>query len=190
MLEELWGGVSDFIGDGLSSMLESILNATIFKLFYFLERALCWVIGILMELFEVFAGLEPVTYNGKSDYLINVFFSNKAINNIYWGMAIIGMILIFVFTLWAVIKKMFDLEGKQQQSLGQIIASAVRSLFIIVGLTLVVSVVLNATGTLMRQIDYIFNNAYHLDQPQERDFSDEEYAALFSETVMLVRLPQ
>ncbi|MBR5428991.1 MAG: hypothetical protein IK116_00520, partial [Firmicutes bacterium] len=178
MLEELWGGVSDIIGDGLSSMLESILNATIFKLFYFLERALCWVIGILMELFEVFAGLEPVTYNGKSDYLINVFFSNKAINNIYWGMAIIGMILIFVFTLWAVIKKMFDLEGKQQQSLGQIIGSAVRSLFIIVGLTLVVSVVLSATGTLMRQIDYIFNNAYHLDQPQEREFSDEEYAAM------------
>ena len=178
MLEDIWGGVSDFLGDGLSSLLESILNATIFKLCYYLEKALCWIIGVLMDLFEVFAGLEPVTYNGQQDYLINVFFSNKAISNIYWGMAIIGMVLIFVFTIWSVIRKLFDLEGKQQQSMGQIIWSAVRSLFLIVGLTLVVSVVLNATGILMRQIDYIFNNAYHLDQPQEREFTEEEYAAM------------
>ncbi len=73
---------------------------------------------------------------------------------------------------------MFDLEGKQQQSLGQIIWSAIRSLFLIIGLTLVVSVVLSATSILMRQIDYIFNNAYHLDQPQEREFTEEEYAAM------------
>ena len=159
-------------------MLESILNATIFKLFYYLERALCWLIGIIMELFEVFAGLEPVSYNGQEDYLINIFFSNKAINNVYWGMAIIGMILIFAFTGWAVIRKMFDLEGRQQQSMGQIIWSAIRSLFLIVGLTLIVSVVLYATGVLMRQVDYIFNNAYHLNQAKEREFSDEEYAAM------------
>ena len=137
MLSDIWGSVSDFLGDGLSSLLESILHATIFKLCYYIERALCWLIGILMELFEVFAGLEPVTYNGQQQYLVNVFFSNKAINNIYWGMAIIGMILIFVFTMWAVIRKMFDLEGKQQQSLGQIIWSAIRSLFLIIGLIFV-----------------------------------------------------
>ena len=178
MLDELWGGISDVLGDGLSSMLESILNATIFKLFYYLERALCWVLGVLMDLFEVFAGLETVTYNGSEDYLINVFFSNKAVNNIYWGMAIIGMALIFVFAGWAVIRKMFDIDGKQQQSMGQIIWGAVRSLILIAGLTLVVSVVLTATGVLMRQVDYIFNNAYHMDQPKERDFSDEEYAAM------------
>jgi len=178
LLEGLWEGAGDILGEGLSSMLEQILNATIFKLFYYLESALCWLIGVLMELFEVFAGLEPVTYNGQQQYLINFFFANKAISNIYWGMAIIGMVLIFVFTGWAVIRKMFDIDGKQQQSMGQIIWGAVRSLFLIVGLTLVVNVVISATSILMRQIDYIFNNAYHLDLPQEREFSDEEYAAM------------
>ena len=178
MLEGLWGGVSDFLGDGISSLLESILKLLVFRLFYYLEKALCWLVGILMELFEVFAGLEPVTYNGKQSYLINIFFSNKAISNVYWGMAIIGMVLIFVFAGWAVIRKMFDSEGKQQQSMGQIIWGAIRSLFLIVGLTLVVNVVISATSILMRQVDYIFNNAYHLDQPMERDFTDEEYAAM------------
>ena len=178
MLGDIWSGLSDFLGDTLSSILESVLNATIFKLCYFIEKCLCWIISLLTDLFQVFAGLEPVTYNGSKDYLINIFFSNKAINNIYWGMAIIGMVLIFVFTGWAVIRKMFDSEGKQQSSLGQIIWGAVRSLFMIVGLTLVMNVVLAATGILMQQVDYIFNNAYHLDQPMERDFTEEEYAAM------------
>lgn len=159
-------------------MLEAILKLLVFKVCYYIETGLCWLIGILMELFEVFAGLEPVTYNGRQSYLINVFFSNKAISNVYWGMAVIGMVLIFVFAGWAVIRKMFDVDGKQQQSMGQIIWSAIRSLFLIVGLTLVVNVVISATSILMRQVDYIFNNAYHLDQPRERDFTDEEYAAM------------
>ena len=178
MLDGIVSGIRDVIGDGITSLLESILKLLVFRLFYYLEKALCWLVGILMELFEVFAGLEPVTYNGREDYLINIFFSNKAISNIYWGMAVIGMILIFVFAGWAVIRKLFDAEGKQQQSMGQIIWGAVKSLFLILGLTLVVNVVIYATSVLMRQVDYIFNNAYHLDQPQEREFSDEEYAAM------------
>ena len=178
MLDGIISGIRDVIGDGITSLLESILKLLVFRLFYYLEKALCWLVGILMELFEVFAGLEPVTYNGREDYLINIFFSNKAISNIYWGMAVIGMILIFVFTGWAVIRKLFDAEGKQQQSMGQIIWGAVKSLFLIIGLTLVVNVVIYATSILMRQVDYIFNNAYHLDQPMEREFSDEEYAAM------------
>ena len=178
MLGDLWGGMKDFLGDTLSSILESILNATIYKLCYYIERILCWIVGILTDLFNVFAGLEPATYNGSKDYLINIFFSNKAINNIYWGMAVIGMILVIVFAGWAVIRKMFDLSGKQQQSLGQIIWSAIRSIILITGMTLVISVVLSATGILMQQVDFFFNNAYHLEQPQERDFSEEEYAAM------------
>ena len=178
MLGDLWGGASDLLGDTLSSILESILNATIFKLCYYIERMLCWIIGILTDLFNVFAGLDTVTYNGRQSFLINIFFANKAINNIFWGMAIIGFILIFVFTTWSVIRKMFDLSGKHQESLGQIIWSGIRSIFLIIGLTLIVNVVLEGTGRLMQQIDFIFNNAYHLDQPQEREFTDEEYATM------------
>ena len=178
MLGDIFGAISDFLGDTLSSVLEAILNATIFKLCYHIERLFCWIIGLLTELFEVFSGLEPATYDGQEEYLINIFFSNKAVTNIYWGMAVIGFILIIAFAMWSVIKKMFDLDGKQQQSMGQIIWSALRSMFLIAGMTLIMNVVLYSTGILMQQIDYIFNNAYHLDQPQVRTFSEEEYASM------------
>ena len=168
----------DWIKDNLGSVLESILNATIFKLFYYIEYGLCWVIDILTDLFSVFAGLERVTYNNSHDFLVNILFSNKAISNIYWAMALIGIALTIAFTIWAVVKKMFDASGKMQQSMGQIITATVRSIILILSMNLVMTVVINVTNTLMQQIDYIFNNAYYLDQPEERTFSDEEYAAM------------
>ena len=82
MLDTLWSNISDFLGNTLSSILESVLNATIFKLCYVIEAALCRMIYIFTQLFEVFAGLERAKYDGKSNYLINIFFDNRAVNNI------------------------------------------------------------------------------------------------------------
>ena len=178
MLDTLWGNIQDFLGDTLSSILESVLNATIFKLCYIVEAALCRMINIFTQLFEVFAGLERASYNGKHDFLMNIFFDNKAINNIYWAMALIGVVLTFAFTIWAVIRKLFDASGKVQQSFGQILTGTVRSIVLIMGLTVVMNVVITSTNVLMQQIDYIFNDAYHLDQPMTRKFTEEEYAAM------------
>ena len=178
MLDTLWGNIQDFLGDTLSSILESVLNATIFKLCYIVEAALCRMINIFTQLFEVFAGLERASYNGKHDFLMNIFFDNKAINNIYWAMALIGVVLTFAFTIWAVIRKLFDASGKVQQSFGQILTGTVRSIVLIMGLTVVMNVVITSTNVLMQQINYIFNDAYHLDQPMTRKFTEEEYAAM------------
>ena len=166
------------MGDTMSSILESILNATIFRLFYYLERALCWIIELLYQMFEVFAGMIKVTYNGSTDYLINIFFSNKAVSNIYWGMALIGIALTFGFAIAAVVKKMFDASGKVQQSLGQIIWGGIRSIIIILGMTAIMTVVLNGTGVLMQQVSYLFQDPYNLHLPEERTFTGEEYAAM------------
>ena len=166
------------MGDTLSSILESILNATIFRLFYHLERILCWMIELLYQMFEVFAGLVKVKYNGTANYLINIFFSNKAVSNIYWGMALIGIVLTFGFAIAAVIRKTFDASGKVQQSLGQIIWSGIRSIVVILGMTAIMSVVLNGTGILMQQVSYLFQDPYNLHLPVERTFTGEEYAAM------------
>ena len=162
----------------MSSVVESILNATIFRLFYHLERGLCWIIDILYHMFEVFAGLVKVEYNGSTDYLINIFFSNRAVSNIYWGMALIGIALTFGFAIAAVVKKMFDASGKVQQSLGQIIWGGLRSIIIILGMTAIMSVVLNGTGVLMQQVSYLFQDPYNLHLPEERTYTGEEYAAM------------
>ena len=179
MLDGILDGIMSFLGDTLTSVLESILNATLFKVLYYAETALCWIISQLYDMFEVFAGIVRIQYGDeKPDYLINVFFSNPTVSNIYWAMALIGIALTFGFAIWAVVRKMLDIDGKQQQSLGQIIGAGLKSFFLIISMTLIISVVLRMTNTLMEQIDYTFNNAYHLNYSAEYVFSEEEYAAM------------
>ena len=178
MLDSIFEGIKSFLGDTLTSVLEAVLNATLFKLMYYIEIGMCWIIDQLYTMFRVFAGIDRVSYDGKPDYLINVFFSNGTVSNIYWAMALIGIALTFGFLIWAVARKMFDLDGRQQTSMGQIVGAGMKSILLIVSMTLVISVVLRMTNTLMEQITELFDEGNHLSYPVEREFTEEEYAAM------------
>ena len=167
-------GITDIVNDGL----EAILNATIYKLFYYVGNGLCKIVGWLDQMFRIFAGINKVTYDGEQDYLINIFFNNSVISNIYWGMALIGIVLCLGFAAAAVVRKAFDMSGRQQQGLGQIITSMIRSIVLILGMSAVMIMVLNATNVLMQQVNYLFSDAANIDQPPTIYYTNEEYAAM------------
>ena len=170
--------LGDATSDTLSGILESILNATIYRLLYYIAAALCRIVDFLDQMFRVFAGIDKVTYNGEQDYLVNVFFKNNAVSNIYWGMALIGIVLCFGFAVAAMVRKMFDAEGKVQQSIGQTITSLLQSVLLILGMSAIMVVVLNSTNILMQQVNYIFNDAKDLDIPVTIQYTDEQFAAM------------
>ena len=178
MFASAFNAVKGALGNLISSAIESILNATLFRLFYYIEIGLCKIVGILNEMFEVFAGINKVTYNNEKDYLINIFFNNRSISNVYWGMALIGIVLAFGFAIAAVVRKMFDSSGKVQESLGQTVTSFLRSVFLILGLSAIMVIVINSTNVLMQQINYMFSNADNLDIPETIVYTDEQYAAM------------
>ena len=175
---QAWEFASDTLGETLSGILESILNATVYRLLYYIARGLCRIVQFLDQMFRVFAGIDKVTYNGEQDYLINVFFRNNAVSNVYWGMALIGIVMCMGFAIAAVIRKMFDSSGKVQQSLGQTLTSLAQSIVLILGLSAIMVVVLNSTNVLMQQVNYIFNDAENLDIPITIEYTDEQYAAM------------
>ena len=170
--------ISDLIGGGISDGLQWILNNTIFRLLYWVAAAFCWIIGILYSMFEVMAGLVKVTYDGEKQYLINIFFGNSAVSKVYWGMAMIGFVLCFAFTIIAVVRKMFDMEGKMQSSMGQILGSCLKSIILIGLMSAFMLAMLNMTNILIQQIMYIFNNSEDLGKEKTITYTDEEYAAM------------
>ena len=170
--------ISDWAEETMSEGLQYILNNTIFRLLYWISEAVCWIIDILYSLFEVMAGLVKVTYDGEKQYLINIFFGNSTVSKVYWAMALIGFILCFVFTIIAVIKKMFDLEGKMQTSMGLIVGNCVKSIAIIGLMTAFMLALLNTTNVMIQQVTYIFNNADDLGEEKTITYTDEEYAAM------------
>lgn len=171
---DLLGGVGDTVVDGI----QAVLYATIYKLLYYIAVGCCWIINLFYSMFEVMAGLSKVSFDGEYDYLINIFFSNTTVSKVYWGMALIGLAAGFAFAIAAVIKKMFDTTEKEKQSFGQILTGLMKSSLLILCMSLIITMVINATTVLMQQVNYIFINADDLGEEKSIDYTDEEYAAM------------
>ena len=166
--------ITDTIVDGI----QAILYATIYKFLYYIAIGCCWIIDLFYSMFEVMAGLSKISFDGEYDYLINVFFSNSTVSKVYWGMALIGLAAGFAFAIAAVIRKLFDSGEKEKRSFGQILGRLFKSGLLIISMSLIITMVINATTVLMQQVNYIFINADDLGQEQSITYTDEEYAAM------------
>ncbi len=174
LIDSILQGLFDVIFDVMQLVLDSFVG----RLLYYAETGLCKIVGMLDEMFRVFAGIDKVSYDGEKDYLVNVFFNNRSITNVYWAMALIGIALAFGFTIAAVVRKMFDSSGKQQQSMSQILTSLVRTLILILGMSAIMVIILNSTNVLMQQVNLIFNDPDNLDLEATKVYTDEEFAAM------------
>ncbi|MBR6315520.1 MAG: hypothetical protein IKR58_00790, partial [Lachnospiraceae bacterium] len=145
---------------------------------YLIAIALCGIVRALYRIFEIFAGISKVKYAGKEMKLLDVFFRNQTVTNAYMGMMLIGIAMAFGFAIISVIRKIFDLEGRNQLSMGSIIGNLVRSIFFMISLTLGMAIVLAFSDKLMEQIGYVFNNASVLHIEPERDYTDEELTVM------------
>lgn len=162
--------VDNWFSDGFSGFF--------YRLFYTIGTGLSWIIGILNECFSVMSGITKVRYKGKAESLLDVFFGNSVVENVYWAMALIGILLCFVFAIVAVARKAADSGDKMKQSMGDILTNMFRGILIIICMTFVFNMVLSLSNKLFTQINYIFNNADSLDQEDSIEFTDEEYAAM------------
>ena len=177
-MEDLINTVLEGIYDVIYSVMELVLDSFVGRLLYYAETGLCKIVGMLDQMFQVFAGITKVSYDGEKDYLVNIFFNNRSISNVYWGMALIGIAMAFGFTIAAVVRKLFDSSGKVQQSHGQIITSLLQTMFLILGMSAIMVIVLNSTNVLMQQINYVFNDPENLDLEETIVYTDEEFAAM------------
>ena len=167
--------VGNMIKEGLNYLLENFLFEILFKI----ETYICRGVGYMQQLFDVFTGTAMVSYDNSDSYLINVFFGNKAIAGVYWGMAAIGIVLSFIFAVTAVIRKMFDLDEKVKHTFGQILTGLLKSILIILSLNVAMTVVITSTNVLMKSVNNLFDEGQDIaDGSPHIDFTNEQYAAM------------
>ena len=180
-VNDIFNGISDGVGDvvgGVVDQIAGVLEDMFYKVFYGIVIAICELVRLIYEFFAVFAGINKVTYDGKAKFLINVFFENKTVTNVYMGMAMIGAALCIVATMVAVIKKMFDGRDKDQRSMGAILGSMAKSLVLIFTMNFIILAVISLSNVLLQQVNYVFDYADDLGKPKTIDFTDEQYAAM------------
>ena len=152
----------------------------IWTLLYEACSLLTWLMQCIYETFEVFAGLRMVRYNGEDKFLIDVFFGNDAISRIYWGMATIGIVLCFVFTIVAVIRKMFDSEDKMQTTIGRIVGNMIKSILMILMMNFLMTVIVSVTNVVLQQVDYAFGGGAYSPGTEGKEivFTEEDFATM------------
>ena len=155
-----------------------IVKNVIPTLEYAIASGLCWIIDILDSFFGVMSGQVQVSYNKQPYYLINVFFENASVRNAYWAMALLGILLCFVFAIIAVAKKTVDAGDKMRQGMGDILTGLFKGIIIIVSLTFIMTMTLDLTNALLQRVTYAFNHSEDNDKPVTITYTDEEYAAM------------
>ena len=150
----------------------------IYDIFYYIAITFCRLVDYFYMAFEMFAGVTKVNYDGKDTLLLDVFFSQPTVNTVYWGMALIGVVLTIAFTIMAVIKKIFDSEDKVKNTLGGIIGSSFKALLIIFLMNFIVLGTISASNVLIQQITYLFDNASILGPAGGMEYSDKQFATM------------
>ena len=166
------------IGDSLMDSFTTALSNLIGMVMYYITIFFCELLSVVYKLFSVFSGINKVDYDGDSQYLINLFFANKSINNVYWGMALIGFALIFAFAIAAMVRKMFDVNDKIQRSIGSILLGAFKSLLVILVCSMCMTAAINAVNIIIQQVEYVISNAETLDKKDKIVYTDEQFAAM------------
>lgn len=173
-IDDAVNAVVEFVGDQISEALSTFFG----KIMYYLTSALLYLLKVVYEFFAVFSGSSKIKYDGSENYLINIFFGNRSINNIYWGMALIGILFALVFAILAVIRKSFDLGDNHQKPISSILMNVGKSILGILLLSSVMSATLNITNLLIERVNFIFDNADSLDKKTEMTFTDEQFATM------------
>lgn len=179
---DFFSDIGDFfvnLPSTIGNAIVDALNSFVGKILYYaIVKGMLSLVNATYRIFGVFAGLTKVDYDGSKDYLINVFFNNSIITNIYWMMACIGIAMMFFFAIVAVTKKTFDLYDKQRNSLGEILKNCFKSIVATLLLSTILVAGVNGTNILMQSITYLFDNAEAIGQTTHIEFTEAQFASM------------
>lgn len=162
------------IFDGIVEIFYDVIGIILFVI----TRELGNVLRLIDEIFFRLMGVQNVKYKGVSMSLEEVFVSNSIIGRIYLGMMLIGMVLCIVFTAASVIRKVFDYQGKRQETYGDILVSTFKAFVIMLIMTFVFQASLLLTRVLVERISVLFDASTDETMMTSITFSDEDYATM------------
>ncbi len=166
------------IAVAIKTIFIAICLAIASAVLYAIEGDICELIDFLGEIFDMFAGLKNVRYTptemelqykggelvqqevaGSTAVevpLVSAIFNNSTIGNIYWQMALIGIVLVFAFAIVAVVRKMFDMGDQMKQTLGRILSNSFKAIILIISMNVILTFSLQASQVLLTSFTEAF----------------------------------
>lgn len=138
VLSSIWDAIKSIVSffANFTDILKGIFQATIiyaYSIFYYLFMGICSMVNFAEMLFKKFAGIDPIMTTDGQMNILDVFVKSNEIWGLFVSILILSIVLLFIFTIVAVIKSEFSLDAKGSAK-GPIIARSLKSLamFVIV----------------------------------------------------------
>lgn len=130
-----------------------------FKLLYTLQKSICYLLDFVKDVFNKIAGIENVNIDGHSQDILTYLTQSKAVKIAFFGVLIVGVILVVVFTIVAIIKsETQEFDGKKA-SKGHILTKSGHALLIFLVIPFVLLSAIVLTNVVMQSINGAMNGA-------------------------------
>lgn len=132
ILSSIWDAIKAIVTffTNFTDILKGIFQATIiyaYSIFYYLFMSICSIVNFAEMLFKKFAGIDPIMTDRGEMNILDVFVKSNEIWGLFVSIIILSIVLLFIFTIVAVIKSEFSLDAKGSAK-GPIIARSLKSL--------------------------------------------------------------
>lgn len=75
-----------------------------YELMYILQKSICYLLDFIRDVFCKLAGIDTVAIKGENKDLLSHFLLSDGVKNAFWGVFLVGVILLFIFVIIAIIK--------------------------------------------------------------------------------------
>ncbi len=132
--------------------LADLLFGWFFDLMYMLQKNICVIIDFIVNVFSKLSGIESVTVDGEQTDLLSHFVQSNAIRTAFFGVFLIGVILLCVFVLIAIIRSEYT-DGQQKRTKAQILTKAGQSFLIFLLIPFLLAAGIMLTNVMMNAVN-------------------------------------
>lgn len=132
ILSSIWNAIKNIVTffTHFTDILKGIFQGLvvwIYSIFYYLFMSVCSIVNFAEMLFKKLAGIDPIMTDRGEMNILDVFVKSNEIWGLFVSIIILSIVLLFIFTIVAVIKSEFSLDAKSSAK-GPIIARSLKSL--------------------------------------------------------------
>ena len=141
----------------VSNLFLNIIWDLLAELFLGLLIVLCTLIDFVESVFNVFAGIAPVLYQGKTLSLIDVLFKLEAVNFAFWCITLASMALCIAFTIVKTVKSISDMALEDRNPISKVVKDALKAGVTFMMIPVLCLMMLQLSSAITAQAVYSFN---------------------------------
>lgn len=110
-----------------TALLELIIDI-LSGIIYSLYADCLQLVDSLQTAFDIFAGLKPVTYQGKSSSLLQTVFELDQVKTAVWTLIGVGFVLMMLFAILGTVRSMGDLDEETQRPVSKVLSGVFKGM--------------------------------------------------------------